>query len=399
MKVLFLTPRVPHPPDDGGAIAMHQLITGLAERGHEVMLFALNTPKHHQPTGVFSGVREVFVDIDTTLSTTKALKNLLFGTLPYNLERFDQPAAHARLVELLKAESFDVIQFEGTFVAPYLKTVRQHTDAPCVLRAHNLEHQIWHRLAEGEASPVRRRYLNILARRMKKFEVEVLPHFDGIAAISPGDAAQLKDMGAQQVEWIPAAVKLPETPDSGPSVQGIAMLASMDWLPNVEAFEWCRSQIWPVLRKAEPTLRWQVAGKHMPEQMESEPERGIEIQGYVADAAAFIRVCPLVVVPLKSGGGMRVKIIEALALGRPVVSTSVGAEGIEASEAEGLFLADDPDAFVKQVLRILRQPTEWEARAKAAQTWVMAHFGSGEVLGRLERFHEQLVRAKGTLRS
>ena len=157
MHVLQLCPRVPYPPHDGGAIAMYETLRGLVQAGHRVTVLAANTPKHHQPADALAHlgprVRLVTVDVDTRLRPLAALRNLLFSRQPYNVERFVSEQFFRALAELLGEETIDVVQFEGTFVAPYLAELKRGLEGtalvlpPLVLRAHNLEHTIWQMLA------------------------------------------------------------------------------------------------------------------------------------------------------------------------------------------------------------------------------------------------------------
>jgi hypothetical protein len=147
LKILFLCNRVPFPPHDGGAILMYDLVQNLARQGAQVTVLAINTPKHFQPPGVLpAAVRLLTVPVNTNLSVFKALVNL-FKTIPYNFERFISAAYAEKLVNLLRAETFEVIQVEGSQMAWYLPLIRQHATAPVVLRAHNVEYTIWDRLA------------------------------------------------------------------------------------------------------------------------------------------------------------------------------------------------------------------------------------------------------------
>ncbi|MFW5659387.1 MAG: glycosyltransferase, partial [Bacteroidota bacterium] len=180
MRILQLALRIPYPLRDGGAIAIYNNTKYLSAAGHEVTLLALNTTKHHQdPSVMAEHARVITTDIDTTPRAVPALKNLLFGRLPYNVERFDVPEHHERLAKLLQAEQFDVILFERVYLGVYLETIRKYSDAPVILRAHNVEYEIWQRLASNESNLAKRLLYKQLALRGEAFERSVLPRFDG----------------------------------------------------------------------------------------------------------------------------------------------------------------------------------------------------------------------------
>jgi glycosyltransferase involved in cell wall biosynthesis len=366
MHILQVSPRVPFPLHDGGAIGIYNITKGLLAAGHRVTMLAINTPKHHQPASVLAHLgpdfRLVTVDVDTRLRPLKALRNFLYSKEPYNVERFNSQAVVNGLSQLLAAEQFDVVQFEGTFVAPYLAFVRwklRHvatTPPPLVLRAHNIEYIIWQRLASGERNPLKRWYLEHLAKRMQQFERRELPQFDAIAAITPEDMARLRTLNCQHpIALVPAAVELASfQPDPAvrPRPRTVFMIGSLNWLPNLEGLDWLLREVWPALHAELPALELHVAGVAPPGHLTSRPkgQDNVFIHGFVESAAAFMRQHDLMLVPLLSGGGMRVKIIEGLALGKAILSTGIGAEGIAVRDGHDIVLRDAAAAW-QQALR------------------------------------------------
>ncbi|MGI4761614.1 MAG: glycosyltransferase family 4 protein [Janthinobacterium lividum] len=384
MHVLQLCPRVPYPPHDGGAIAMYQTARGLAEAGHQVTVLAANTPKHHQPADVLAHlgprVRLLTVDVDTRLRPLPALRNLLLETLPYTLERFISAALLAKLVELTLSEQVDVVQFEGTFVAWYAGQLSQALQARgvavkrqprFVLRTHNVEYTIWEMLALREGNPLKKWYLRLLARRLKAFEHQMLHRVDAVAAITQEDAARLRGMyqpgppapakavasaplGAPVFAVVPASFDLsglaPAT--APPQPRTVFLIGSLNWLPNLEGLDWFLREVWPLAHAELPELALHVAGSYPPEHLTSRPpgQDNVFIHGFVESAAAFMRQYDLMLVPLLSGGGMRVKIIEGMALGKCILSTSIGAEGIAGRDGHDIVLRDTAAAW-QQALR------------------------------------------------
>jgi glycosyltransferase involved in cell wall biosynthesis len=382
MHVLQLCPRVPYPPHDGGAIAMYQTARGLAEAGHRVTVLAANTPKHHQPADVLSHlgprVQLVTVDVDTRLKPLPALRNLLFDTLPYTLERFISPALLAKLVELVLGEHVDVVQFEGTFVAWYAGQLSQALQERgvavgqqprLVLRTHNVEYTIWEMLASREGNPLKKYYLQLLARRLKAFEQQMLHQVDAVAAITQEDATRLRSMyapglaapgGAAASPGAPAFAVVPASFDlSGlapatapPQPRTVFLIGSLNWLPNLEGLDWFLREVWPLAHAELPELALHVAGSYPPDYLTQRPpgQDNVFIHGFVESAADFMRQYDLMLVPLLSGGGMRVKIIEGMALGKCILSTGIGAEGIAVRDGHDIVLRDTPAAWL-QALR------------------------------------------------
>ncbi|MCB2376828.1 glycosyltransferase family 4 protein [Hymenobacter sp. BT635] len=348
---------MPFPPHDGGAIAMYDVAAGLAAQGHQVTVLAINTPKHFQPDSVLShlpGVRLVTVPVDTSLSAVKALKNLLVGQVPYNVERFISPAVEARLLELLGTEQFDVVQVEGTFVAWYVDCIKRAApQLPVVLRAHNVEYTIWQMLAAGARNPLKRLYLKHLARGLQRFEESFLPRFDAVAAITEPDQRRLRAMGCPEpVVFVPAGVDLNRfqvSPHLRPKPRTLFVIGSLDWLPNLEGLDWFLEQVWPHAHEQLPELELHIAGKNTPARLQSLAKKNVIVHGFVESAAEFMQQYDLMLVPLLSGGGMRIKIIEGMALGKCVLSTGLGSEGIVVRNGFDIVLCDEPQQWLERL--------------------------------------------------
>ncbi len=359
MKILLVCPRVPFPPHDGGAIAMHDVAVGLARVGHQVTVLAINTPKHHQanPEVLGPAVRLITVDVDTRVTPWGAALGLLNRRLPYNVARFVCPVVSARLAELLRAEPFDIVQLEGTFVAPYLTDIRQHAPGtPVVLRAHNLECQIWERLASGERNPLKRAYLQHLATGLRRFETGIATAFDAIAAITEPDRRQWAALAGANVRAVavPAGVdraRFRPNPAIRPEARTVGVIGSLNWQPNLEGLRWLLTEVWPLVRERLPDLTLHIAGSHPPAWLTALQAPGVVVHGFVPSAADFMQQHPMLLVPLLSGGGMRIKIIEAMTLGRCVLTTTVGGEGIEGENRHQWLVADSPAAWVETLVQ------------------------------------------------
>jgi len=382
VHILQLCPRVPFPLHTGGAIAMYDVAAGLVQAGHRVTMLAVNTPKHYQPADALDHLgpnfRLVTVDVDTDISAGKALKNLLFSQQPYNVERFISPAAGAKLLELLRTEAVDLVQMEGTFTAWYAEWLGRRAGAavavpPLVLRAHNVEHTIWQMLAGRESNPLKRMYLRHMAARLQKFERRYLPQFDAVAAITEDDARRLRALGCPEpVVFIPAGVNLTRfQPDSQirPRPRSLFVIASLNWLPNLEGLEWLLREVWPTLHAELPDVELHIAGSGTPAHLLAPRTDGVFVHGFVESAPDFMQQYELMLVPLLSGGGMRIKIIEGMALGKAVLSTTLGAEGIAVRDGHDILLRDSAADWLAALRAWGRGdvPTE-ELGAAAART-------------------------------
>ncbi|MFD1470100.1 glycosyltransferase family 4 protein [Hymenobacter caeli] len=407
MHILQVSPRVPFPLHDGGAIGIYNITAGLLRAGHRVTMLAINTPKHHQPAGVLDHLgpnfRLVTVDVDTNLKPWRALRNLLFSHRPYNVERFISSEVSGALVALIQAENFDVIQYEGTFVAWYHEWLDSEELTPeraaSVLRAHNIEYVIWERLAQGEKNPAKRRYLSHLATRLRSFEKEYLWCFDGVAAITEEDIARLKDLGCPEpIALIPAAVEMSSfQPDPAirPRPRTVFMIGSLNWLPNREGLEWLLREVWPAVHAELPDLELHVAGTGTPPHLLAPRADNVFMHGFVDSAAAFMRRYDLMLVPLLSGGGMRVKIIEGMALGKAILSTGLGAEGIAVRDGHDAVLRDGAPAWQAALRDYYHGRLPTAAIGAAAAATAAAVYDNRRVTERFEALYARLGAGAG----
>ncbi len=377
---------------------MYDVAAGLAHAGHQVTVLAINTPKHYQPDHVLAhlpGVSLQTVAVDTRLSPWKALRNLALGQVPYNVERFISPAFEAALRELLRNGQFDVVQLEGTFVAWYVNIVRAEAPkTPVILRAHNLEHGIWQMLASRETNPVKRWYLSHLATGLRTFEQDYLPRFDAIAAITEPDQRRLRELNCQEpVVFIPAGVDLQRfqrNPGIHAQPRTLFMISSLNWLPNQEGLDWFLSQVWPRISDRLPDLELHLAGKDMPPRYQQLRLPRVVVHGFVDSAAEFMQQYELMLVPLLSGGGMRVKIIEGMALGKCILSTGVGSEGIYCQNNKDIILCDDPEEWAERIERYYHGELCHDKLGEEAAATIKRLYDNRRIIEKFEELYRSL---------
>lgn len=395
MKVLQLCFRVPYPPHDGGAIAMYDIMYGLSKKGHEVHALAVNTPKHFQKDEVLIDIAKVkTVFIDTTISAVDAFFNL-FKSIPYNLERFVSADFEKALIELLQQNDFDIIHVEGTFVAYYIDVIRKYSKAPVVLRAHNVEYLIWERLAKNETNPLKKIYLTLLSRKLKTFEKKYFSKYDVIAGITREDNQRLEELGVKtQKEFIPAGVQLNRfilDASIKPVPNSMFIISSLNWLPNLEGLEWFVKKVWPEAKRRNPLLELHIAGKDTPEAVLQLAGNGIFVHGYVADASVFMQEYDLMLVPLLSGGGMRLKIIEGMALGKCILTSTIGAEGIACEANKDILKFDESAEWITSLLDYFSNPSKYAPIGTNARQVIIEQYDNDKVVDRLVDLYTRLL--------
>jgi len=361
MKVLQLCLKPPIPARDGGCIAMNNITQGLIEAGHQVKILTIFTQKHdfvleEMPQEYLDQTEIEGVYVDTRVNMVDAFTNFMTSD-SYNISRFFSTDFDIKLIRILKERKFDVIQLESLFMTSYLATIRRHSNAPVVMRSHNLEFVIWEKMANGTRNFAKRTYLNYLSKKLKEYELSVVASVNGIAAISEEDKKRFIHLGLKKpIKTIPVGLEISKydfNEDDKPELS-LFHLGSMDWTPNLEGIIWFLQDIWPEVHKRHPKLKLCLAGRNMPLDLDILHQPNVELLGEVDDAMSFIKSKGIMIVPLLSAGGIRVKIIEGLALGKAIISTSLGAEGINCTNGKDILIADNKREWIEAIEKVLQ---------------------------------------------
>jgi glycosyltransferase involved in cell wall biosynthesis len=402
MNILVLANKVPYPPNDGGAFATLNMCLGLSNAGARITLLAMTTPKHPTrsediPNSITEKVNVETIFVDTTISAFKALLNYLFSSKPYNAVRFESKIFKKRLRSLLESNKYDLIQLEGLYLAPYIGLIRSKTDCPIALRAHNVEHEIWERTTSNESNTLKRIYYNHLARRVLKMETKTLKNIDILIPISDRDGQILMKMGFSGLNNVVptgydiAAIDNEEdVPLDFPS---LFHLGGLDWNPNREGIIWFLENCWTDIHSTIPNVKFYVAGRGAPDNFVKRLStyKGVIFCGEIDNARNFIRSKALMIVPLLSGSGMRIKIVEGMALGKAVLSTSIGAEGIEADPDTQIVIADDPVNFTFQAINLLNDRDRLIEIGKNAKIFAKVKLDNNRITESLFNFYKEVI--------
>jgi len=396
MNILQVCNKPPYPPHDGGSLASYSLMRSFSRLGHRVTLLTMCTPKHNlRPADretLSSMVQLHTVNVDTSVRTGRFLKNLLFSRLPYNAERFLFPAFNKELELILQSSSFDIVQLEGLYLMPYVETIRHHSAAQVVLRAHNIEQEIWKRIAITETNPLKKYYFSLLAERIGLFEKEAVNRYDLLVPITQRDKAEFDRMGNQKPAFVcPATLDGYDltTPVSIKPLNSLFFLGSLDWKPNQEGLLWFINQVFPKVKLQEKDITFHVAGRNAPDWLKDKVHGdGVFFHGEIPDAPQFIREHGVLVSPCFSGGGMRVKIIEAMTQGKPVITTSIGAEGLGAVHGKNILIGHSSQEFVDYIDRLLKFPDFYMKIGTNALSFIRQHFDNMKITADLAAFYK-----------
>lgn len=399
MRILQVNNKVPYPTKDGGAIACMNLIKGFSHLGHEVTVLSMNTLKHHVsqeeiPDQIADLADFRMVEVPARINAFHAFLNLCFSSKPYNAVRFFSKDFMAALNDILEEKEFDVVQLEGLYVCPYIPLIRKKTKALVMYRAHNVEFEIWERTAKL-AKGLKRLYLKNLSKRIKKLEKSILNKYDVLVPITKRDERILNGLGNIR----PTRVSQTGIDSSAliPSVKNLEYpsvfyIGSMEWAPNQEALLWFLESCWPRIHEKYPTLKFYVAGRNAPDWLIQKLDRpNVVFKGEVDDAYDFMNSKAIMVVPLFSGSGMRIKIIEGLALGKSIVSTSIGAEGIDIENRKHLLIANTSDEFVQAVSELVENRNMHDELRRNAIDFIHENFDNLAAAGKLVDFYKTFL--------
>ncbi len=377
---------------------MNILTHGLINAGNTVHVLAVNTPKHFIKDDDIDPVyrkktsyRSVF--IDTSIKPVDAILNL-FSSESYNIIRFYSKDFEKVLIERLQSEAYDVIQLETLWVTPYVDVIRKYSKAKIVLRSQNVEYMIWERLAADAANPLKKMYLKLLAGRLKKYELSLLNKYDAIATITELDTVVFKKMGCTiPVIHVPFGIDLEKykMDDSALEKPSVFHIGAMDWRPNADGINWFLKNVWLDVVAKNPSVKLYLAGRNMPDWLMNLKMENVVIEGEVPDSHAFINSRSVMIVPLTSGGGMRVKIIEGMAFGKTIISTAVGAEGIEYEKGVNLLIANTEREFVDAIDNCLNNTSFSDSLGKNARALVEAKYDNQIICNKLSAFYLSLL--------
>jgi glycosyltransferase involved in cell wall biosynthesis len=403
------------PPSDGGRVVMLQIATALQRAGGDVRILSLNPRKQYASVDaarkVLAPIPVDTVDIDTSAHVRAALRGLRIGA-PQLVARFCSRQFAAKLQTILRTNGADIVQVESPFLLPYVPAIRSVSHAVIVLRSLNVEFRIWEQMAARESGFPRRAMMRAVARSLRRYEVKHLDTCDAIVAITDDDARDFRGLGCTRPIYVlPGGVDVSDvdsaawTPPSQPagrqrserrampsSAGHVGFLGSLDYRPNQEAALWIAESLRPRLDAAEIHIAGSNAPAWLRERLEAS---GVMFDGKVADAAAFIQSMQVMIAPLFSGGGMRIKILEAMAQGIPVVATTTGAAGIEVTHGENILLADDAMAFADCVSALLRDQTLAAAIGDAGRHLVASRYSTDALARGLLAFYDELAKSRG----
>lgn len=395
MEVLHITNKPIYPILDGGQMAMEKLMKNFLDLGYNVKNLSISTHKHvfneeDYPEQLIEIVNPESIFIDTRVKFMDVFFSL-FNKDSYHVKRFINKEFELKIKELLETNNYEYVILESAFLMSYISVIRKYSDAKIILRAHNVEYRIWRQHARKEKSFIKRYFFKKLANDLKRFELTNINFVDGVFCISEQDREFFRRRAVKApTVVIPVFMDVKNYEDVDYTSNDFQFVGSMSWKPNADAVKWIVNQIAPKLQRLLPESKIHIAGSSMSKRMQSKNIKNVVFHGKVDNMYEFMSKHGTLIVPLKSGSGVRIKILEALSFGVPLISTEKGKEGIELTPKQHFLTANITEEFLLQ-MKFLNENTEKkEYLGKEGKKFIESEYSIESVSKKISEFIKKI---------
>ena len=385
-KILIISHKPPYPKVDGGSIAIAQVLEALLEQGCHVTFLCMETDKHPSQTSITNtNLNFKAIYVNTKLKIASALSNM-FTKQSYILSRFNQNVFRKALKKILKTHTFDTILFESLFTSAYLNTVNEISDAKKLYRAHNIEHRIWFEQSNQNKNIFKKWYLKIQAERLKNEEIKFWNNIDSILSISETDRSHIIKQCPTPTYTLALHIEKRHLQHNDQSTKvDFFHLGAMDWLPNQDGMNWILKDVFPKVKQTEKSAEIHLAGRAMPTKLKSHIQDGYYNHGEVSNAIDFMSKHKVMLVPLFTGSGIRVKIIEGMSLGKCIISTSIGVKGINCTNNKNILIANTENEFIEAMCFCIQNPDKVNEIGNEAKKYARENFSKEHITNELKK--------------
>ena len=404
LSVLYLSQMPPSPPRFGAQARMHGLMTNLARR-HEITAVSLVDPEFdledcRRAMREYCGEVVLVPNPNGRAGMAKRALQLrsLASLHSFEHHRFSVPALQRALDGLMAKKRFDVVNVEFPYLAHYRLdgAPAGARPPPLVVDSHEIAWDIVRQFARSGATLSRRLYAGFNWRKLRRDELAAYGAADGVCVCSEADRQRLlAEIPSARTAVIPNAADVefyqPRPGDPAPDGRTVLFFGLMSTLPNIDGIVWFAKEIWPLIAARRPDARLRILGKGPPPAVRELAGPKVEVAGFVEDLRPHLASAAALVVPLRLGGGTRLKIVEGMAMAKAIVSTRLGAEGIEAVDGRDILLADDPAGFAAAVLRLLDDPGLAARLGRAARELAVSRYAWSSAAQGVERFFREIL--------
>lgn len=398
MKILQISPQLPYPPDDGGRIGIYNITKYVSALGHKIDFLTYSQPKR-----IESGVENmrrfcnpIVVDFDSSNSKAGMLLNI-FSAVPYNISKYKTINMEKRLEEYLKSNAPDVVHVDHLHMGWVINVIRKYSNVPVVLREHNVEMTIMQRFSESEKNLFIKKYASLQYRKFLQYEPAMCRKFDVCIPITDIDEERLQSFGyslnCQVVSAGVSSVLLQRTVPKTYLPFSIYHIGSLEWLPNIQGLNWFLNEVFPELIRNFPKIVFFIYGRGAEKILVNASIKAhVVVKGFVDDLWTEIHDKQVAVIPLQTGGGMRIKILELMACGKSIVSTSVGKEGIPFENNIHGKVADTKEEFVRAVSNIFENPEQSFQFSYSSRKLIAEKFSWEAIAKQFEAVYKRLLK-------
>lgn len=403
MRILFVSHFIPHPPTGGASLRNFNIVKELS-RNNSVHLVTFTQRDRHPTRERIEKSREVLkeyckeITIVEVPSDNSALRwysmlglNLL-SREPYSAWRFWSPKMVQAIQEQINKHKFDIVHVDTIALAGYLKSLN---GLPAVLNHHNVESTLLLRRAATERNPATRAYIGLQGQKLRRAEQQALSAFDGNISVSDLDGRELAELNpAATICVVPNGTDTDFfKPIDGVEVDlSLVFAGSMAWYPNGDAMILFGEKVWPLIKRELPDITMNLIGSRAPAEVVKlgETDSQFKVLGFVDDVRPTIARAAVYVVPIRVGGGTRLKILDAMAMGKAIVSHPIGAEGLDVTDGKDIIIAEDPEMFARRVVELVRDVNLRTAISLQARKSVVEKYSWSTIIPKMERFYQEI---------
>ena len=392
MEVCFCAHRLPYPPIAGGRIETYEMIAGLVDRGHSVTLVTYGSDEE--------AAAEMEATSGCTVRLVPGVPDRTLGNLTRNLVSRDPlPVMKARTPEYTEtvrraAQDADVVHLHALQPSYLARELPDPT--PTVIRFNNVKYEIYRQFAKYTDNPGKAAYAYLQFLKTRRYEAKIADQATVSLTISPEDRDRLREVGSEgTIRVVPPGVDLERFAPDGTDEPGdtITFFGSMDYHPNEDAVRWFGREIFPEISRRYPEATFEIVGKNPSDRIERLGEqRGITVTGFVEDIREYIRRATVIVIPIRVGTGVRIKVLHAMAMGKPTVTTTVGKQGIGFEDGIHGLVADTASAFVDAVSELIADPEAREQYGAQARALMEREHDWATITERLEAEYRRILR-------
>ena len=368
MKILIICHKNIFNPLDGGSLASKKIFSDL-KKNYNTKVICLTNQKNK------SNEENITFQIKKTFSFNKLIKSF-FSNKSYQAERFFSKNICNKIIDIINKNQYEYILFEGVFPAVYLEEIKKKCNCKTIIRTHNIEHEIWQGLQHNTRNIYKKFIYLFIKKQIKKWEDYICMKSDFICCISKNDIQYFSEKINKKIKLLPVSFSVKKNKKNDKF--SIFHLGSMDWRPNIEGVNWFIDKVWS--KFTEKDIDCYLAGKNMPDDIKNKNSRKLIIEGTVDNSTKYMYNKSVMIVPIFSGSGIRIKILEGMALGIPIISTSKGAKGIDYKNGENILIADDEISFYNAIIKLYSDPILFEKISNGGRKLIKHKFSSEIVI-------------------